>query len=101
MEYCEGCENILDNCDPPGRLCISCATNRDKCKVIAYGTKIEFCPLHAAAPALLEACKEMEQLISAHIPDEAHNWCKLARAAITKAESKAPIVNDEGKALVI
>ena len=40
----------------------------------------------AAAPELLGACREMEQLISAHIPEEAHNRCRLARTAIAKAE---------------
>ncbi|KKK65714.1 hypothetical protein LCGC14_2971380 [marine sediment metagenome] len=46
MEYCEGCENILDNYDPPGCLCISCV-----------GLAEAKANLIAAAPELLEALK--------------------------------------------
>ena len=42
--------------------------------------------LIATAPDLLEALKELEQLVTAHITDEADNWCRNARAAIAKAE---------------
>lgn len=45
--------------------------------------------LIAAAPDLLEALEELEQLVSAHIGEEADNWCKSSRAAIAKATGGA------------
>jgi hypothetical protein len=41
--------------------------------------------LIASAPELLEALRELEQLVSAHIPEEADQWCKKAREIIAKA----------------
>lgn len=37
-----------------------------------------------AAPDLLEALRDLEQLVTAHIGEEADNWCRVARAAIRK-----------------
>lgn len=44
--------------------------------------------LIAAAPELLAALIELEQLVTAHIPDEAENWARNARAAIAKAKGE-------------
>ena len=41
--------------------------------------------LIAAAPDLLAALTELEQLVTAHIPDECDNWCRAARAALAAA----------------
>lgn len=53
-----------------------------------YPQALDPCNGHliAAAPELLEALEELEQLVSAHISEEADNWCKSARAAIAKAK---------------
>ena len=44
--------------------------------------------LIAAAPDLLAALRELEQLVTAHIPDEADNWCRSARIVLAKLEDK-------------
>lgn len=37
---------------------------------------------------LLEALKELEELVTAHIGEEADIWCRSSRAAIAKAEGR-------------
>ena len=93
MEYCEGCENILDNYDPPGCLCISCV-----------GLAEAKANLIAAAPELLEACQARVDEWHSNMRNFTRREpesLKLARAAIVKAKGKAPIINDESKALAI
>ena len=68
------------------------------CRIIPEATatwhyRVDFCPLHKAAPDLLAACKAMGRTHGMHGPCE-NNSCKsccaafdLARAAIAKAEA--------------
>ena len=45
--------------------------------------------LIASAPDLLAALRELEQLVTSHIVEEADNWCRSARAAIRKATGES------------
>lgn len=61
------------------------------CAVIEYGEEIDFCPLHAAAPDLLEACEALLHLYET--PGDMTNYEALAIqrdaiAAIAKAKGK-------------
>jgi len=60
---------------------------RDNCQCrlvpIGRGVTIEFCPMHAAAPELLEALKA-----ALRAADGEYGWVTPARIAIDKAEGR-------------
>jgi len=56
--------------------------------LIEWQKEINFCPLHAAAPELLEALKLCERALEVRDTEAEEYAAKNARTTITKAESK-------------
>ncbi|KKK60732.1 hypothetical protein LCGC14_3021400 [marine sediment metagenome] len=58
---------------------------KEPCGCVGLGYAVNFCPLHAAAPELLEACRELVRSIEAG-EGEGDSF-DMAEHAIAKAES--------------